>query len=74
MPQDYYLEWHSKNQHQGGKPMQIHDIILTLLESGVAIESDSDGFRALIGNSWIRLDDDPPVVDEQPAPDLMEAA
>ncbi len=53
--------------------MTIHDIIL-LLESGVAIESDADGFRALIGDVWIRLDD--PAVDVQvdtTVPELIAA-
>ncbi len=43
--------------------MTIHEIVLTLLASGVAIESDADGFRALIGDRWIRLDNDNPAVD-----------
>ena len=56
-----------------GANMTIHDIIL-LLESGVAIESDADGFRALIGDVWIRLDD--PAVDVQvdtTVPELIAA-
>jgi hypothetical protein len=54
--------------------MHIHDIILTLLASGVAVEwtSDGDGYRALIGDYWIRLDE--PVVDESIQPELVEAA
>ncbi len=46
-----------------GANMTIHEIVLTLLASGVAIESDADGFRALIGDRWIRLDNDNPAVD-----------
>jgi hypothetical protein len=43
--------------------MRTTDIVLTLLESGVAIEWDGDGWRALIGNTWIRLEGNDPAVD-----------
>ena len=52
--------------------MYIHDIILTLLACNCAVEWTGDGYRALIGDYWIRLDE--PVVDESIQPELVEAA
>jgi hypothetical protein len=55
----------------GADTMAIDDILLTLLASGCAVEWTDVRFRVQIRDSWIKIEDDPPVVNE---PDLVEAA
>jgi hypothetical protein len=54
--------------------MQIHDIVLILLRSGVALQWDGTDWLALIADAWVPLDNDPADVQADTAvPDLIAA-